>query len=124
MPDWKPLGEKIMRRKMATKISVWTFGALLAVMLVPTGVARADQTDQDFTNFLSSHGVNLGTPAFTVKAARTMCHDLDAGYNERDEVDQITGAHRLNPGQAQMFVAAATADYCPQHHPASKPSSK
>ena len=48
--------------------------------------------------------------------------DLDAGYTEKDEVDQLTGAKRLNPGQAQLFVGAATADYCPQHHPASKPS--
>ncbi|SPM26637.1 hypothetical protein BN971_00524 [Mycobacterium terramassiliense] len=107
-----------------TKISAGALGTILALMLVPAGVARADQTDQDFTNFLTSHGVNLGTPAFSVQAAHAMCHDLDAGYTERDEVDQITGAHRLMPGQAQMFVAAATADYCPQHHPANKPSSK
>jgi hypothetical protein len=57
-----------------------------------------------------------------VKAAHVVCQDLDAGYSEKDEVDQLTGTHRLNPGQAQMFVAAATADYCPQHHPATKPS--
>ncbi|HWS94160.1 MAG TPA: DUF732 domain-containing protein, partial [Mycobacterium sp.] len=87
-------------------------------------VARADQTDQDFTNFLQSHGVNLGTAAQTVKMAHVMCQDLDAGYTEKDEVDQLRGAQRLNQGQAQLFVGAATADYCPQHHPASKPSSK
>jgi Protein of unknown function (DUF732) len=113
-----------MRHNLLTRISGWTFGALLALMLVPTGVARADQTDQDFTNFLQSHGVSLGSPAMTVKAAHVMCQDLDAGYSEKDEVDQLTGAHRLNQGQAQIFVGAATADYCPQHHPASKPSSK
>lgn len=107
-----------------TKISTAAFGAMLALILVPAGVARADQTDQDFTDFLSSHGVDLGSPAFSVKAAHAMCHDLDAGYTERDEVDQITGAHRLQPAQAQMFVAAATADYCPQHHPASAPKKK
>ncbi|WP_197507255.1 DUF732 domain-containing protein [Mycobacterium sp. 852002-50816_SCH5313054-b] len=109
---------------MKKKMSACAFGALVAVALAPAGAAHADQTDQDFTNFLQSHGVNLGTPAFTVKAAHAMCQDLDAGYTERDEVDQITGAHRLQPGQAQMFVAAATADYCPQHHPASAPKKK
>ncbi|MCV7099134.1 DUF732 domain-containing protein [Mycobacterium palustre] len=57
----------------------------------------------------------------TVRAAHVMCQDLDAGYTEKDESDQLTGARRLNPAQAQMFVAAATADYCPQYHPASKP---
>jgi Protein of unknown function (DUF732) len=93
-------------------------------MLTPGGVANADPTDQDFNNFLQSKGVSLGTPAFTVKAAHTMCSDLDAGYTERDEVAQLTGSHRLNWDQAQTFVAAATADYCPQHHPDSKPSSK
>jgi hypothetical protein len=51
-------------------------------MLAPAAVAHADQTDQDFNNFLQSHGVNLGTPAFAVKAAQTMRHDLDAGYTE------------------------------------------
>lgn len=93
-------------------------------MLAPTTVARADQTDDDFTNYLQAHGVNLGGPAMDVKAAQVMCKDLDAGFTEKDEVDQLTGAKRLSPAQAQMFVGAATADYCPQHHPASKPSGK
>jgi hypothetical protein len=112
------------QREIAKKISACTFGALLAVLLVPAAVARADQTDQDFTNFLQSHGIDLGTTTQTVNTAHVMCHDFDAGYTEKDEIDQLTGAHRLNQGQAQMFVGAATADYWPQHHPASKPSSK
>ena len=111
------------QREITKKISTCALGALLAVMLVPAAAARADQTDQDFTSFVESHGVNLGSPTLTVKAAHVMCQDLDAGYTEKDEVDQLTGAQRLNQGQAQLFVGAATADYCPQHHPASKPSS-
>jgi hypothetical protein len=109
------------QRAFATKVSASALGALVAAMLLPAA-AHADQTDQDFTDFLQSHGVNIGTPAMTVKAAHVMCQDLDAGYTPKDEVDQLTGAKRLSPSQAQMFVAAATADYCPQHHPASKPS--
>jgi hypothetical protein len=112
------------QRGMTTGIIVCAFGALLAVGQAPAGLARADQTDQDFTSFLQSHGVNLGTTAQTVNMARVMCKDLDAGYTEKDEVDQLTGAKRLNEGQAQLFVGAATADYCPQHHPASRPGSK
>ncbi|HTY31880.1 DUF732 domain-containing protein [Mycobacterium sp.] len=100
------------------------FGALLAVGLMPAAVAHADQTDQDFNSFLQSHGIDVGSPAQTVNMAHVMCKDLDAGYTEKDEVDQFTGAHRLNQDQAQMFVGAATADYCPQHHPASKPAKK
>lgn len=120
------LGEDRMHRETRRKanISAGVLGALLAVTLMPTGVAHADQTDQDFTTFLQAHGVDLGSPAMTVKAAHVMCQDLDAGFTEKDEIDQLTGAHRLNQGQAQMFVGAATADYCPQHHPASKPASK
>jgi hypothetical protein len=112
------------QREMTKRMAACVFGGLLAVLLVPGGVARADQTDRDFTSFLQSHGIDLGTTTQTVNMAHVMCHDLDAGYTEKDEIDQLTGAHRLNQGQAQMFVGAATADYCPQHHPASKPSSK
>jgi Protein of unknown function (DUF732) len=108
---------------MARKVSAWASGAVAAAMLVPTAVAHADQTDQDFTNYLQAHGVDLGSPALDVKAAQVMCQDLNAGYNQKDEIDQLTGSHRLNEKQAQMFVAAATADYCPAKHPESKPSS-
>ena len=114
----------MMQLESIKKVSACTFGVLLAVMLAPVSVAQADPTDQDFNNFLQSKGVQLGTPAFAVRAAHTMCHDLDSGFTERDEVAQLAGAHRLDWGQAQTFVAAATADYCPQHHPESKPSSK
>jgi hypothetical protein len=109
---------------MTKKICACTFGALLAVVLVPAAVASADQTDADFTNFLNSHGVHLGTASQTVKMARVMCHDLDAGYTQTDEVDQLTGAHRLSQPQAQLFVGAATADYCPNHHSPNRPRGK
>ncbi|WP_197508668.1 DUF732 domain-containing protein [Mycobacterium sp. 1081908.1] len=107
---------------MAQKVSACAVGALAAVMLVPTSVARADPTDEDFTNYLQSHGVDLGGPAMDVKAAQVMCNDLNAGYSQKDEIDQLTGAHRLSQKQAEMFVGAATADYCPGKHPANKPS--
>ena len=110
------------QRGMAGKVPACALGALAAVMLVPTAVARADQTDEDFTNYLQAHGVDLGSPAMDVKAAQVMCKDLSAGYSQKDEIDQLTGAHRLSQSQAEMFVGAATADYCPGKHPASKPS--
>ena len=91
---------------------------------MPTAVANADQTDQDFNNYLQSHGVNLGTTDQTVNMAHVMCKDLDAGYTEKDEVDQLTGAHRLNEAQAEMFVGAATADYCPGKHSPTRPAAK
>jgi len=106
---------------MTKKLCACTLGALLAVMLVPAAVASADQTDADFTGYLDSHGVRLGTASQTVNMARMMCQDLDAGYTQTDEVDQLTGAHRLSQAQAQLFVGAATAAYCPTHHSPSRP---
>jgi hypothetical protein len=109
---------------MAKKISASIFGALLTVTLVPAGVAHADQTDQDFTTYLQSHGINVGNAAQTVKMARVMCQDLDAGYTQKDEVDQLTGAQRLNEAQAELFAGAATADYCPGKHAPTRPKGK
>jgi hypothetical protein len=107
--------------EMTKKIYASAFGALLAVMVLPAGIARAD--DGDFTNYLSSHGISLGSPAAEVNMARTMCQDLNAGYSQKDEIDQLTGSHKLNQQQAEMFIGAATAEYCPNKHPENKPSS-
>ena len=104
------------------KLSACALGTLLAVLMVPGAVARADQTDTDFTNFVESHGVHLGTPSQTVNMARTMCQDLDAGYSQNDEIDQLTGSQKLTEEQAEFFIGAATADYCPAKHPESRPN--
>ena len=107
--------------EMKKKISAWAFGAMLAVMWVPTAVAHADETDQEFAEYLASHGINLGSPAQAVNMARTMCQDLEAGYSQKDEIDQLTGSHRLTQAQAETFIGAATADYCPGKHSPNKP---
>jgi hypothetical protein len=104
------------------KISACAFGTLLVVMTLPGAVAHADQTDSDFTNFVASHGIHLGTPAQTVNMAHTMCKDLDSGYTQKDEIDQLTGSHQLTQDQAEFFIGAATADYCPQKHPENRPN--
>ena len=104
--------------EMTKKICAFAFGVLLAVMVVPGGVARA--TDGDFTNYLSEHGISLGSPAAEVNMARTMCQDLEAGYSQKDEIDQLTGSHKLTQQQAEMFIGAATAEYCPGKHSPNK----
>lgn len=108
---------------MKKKISAAAFGTLLALLCVPAAVAHADQTDQEFTNYLTSHGISLG-PTQEVNMARTMCQDLEAGYSQKDEVDQLTGADKLSQAQAEMFIGAATADYCPGKHSPNKPAGK
>ncbi len=107
---------------MKTKISACAFGALLAVMWVPApAVAHADDTD--FMNYLASHGINLGSQSQTVNMARVMCQDLEAGYTQKDEIDQLTGSHKLTQAQAEAFIGAATAEYCPGKHSPNKPAS-
>ncbi len=106
------------------KIAACASGALLAAVLVPAGLASADPTDDaDFYQHLQSHGINLGSQAQTVNMARVMCQDLDAGYSQKDEIDQLTGSHKLSQAQAETFIGAATAEYCPGKHSPTKPSS-
>lgn len=107
---------------MKRKISAGVFGALLAAAWLPLAVAHADQTDQDFADYLATHGINFGSPAQAVNMARVMCQDLDAGYSQKDEIDQLTGSHKLTQAQAEAFIGAATADYCPGKHSPNKPS--
>ncbi|MCV7091784.1 DUF732 domain-containing protein [Mycobacterium interjectum] len=107
---------------MKRKISACAFGALLAVMSLPAAVAHADQTDQDFADYLAGHGINLGSPAQAVNMAHVMCQDLEAGYTQKDEIDQLTGSHKLSQTQAETFIGAATADYCPGKHSPNKPA--
>lgn len=99
---------------MTKKICECMFGALLALMLVPTAVASADNKDAEFASYLESDGIHLGTPSQTANMGRAMCQDLDAGYTQNDEVTQLT--QRLSQDQAKLFVLAATAEYCPEKH--------
>jgi hypothetical protein len=99
---------------MTKKICEFMFGALLALMLVPTAVASADNKDAEFARYLESDGIHLGTPSQTANMGRAMCQDLDAGYTQNDEVTQLT--QRLSQDQAKLFVLAATAEYCPEKH--------
>ena len=103
---------------MTKKICASAFGVLLAVMVLPGGIAHAN--DGDFTSYLSEHGISLGSPAQEVNMARTMCQDLEAGYSQKDEIDQLTGKGHLSQQQAEMFVGAATAEYCPGKHSPNK----
>ena len=107
---------------MTKKISAFAFGALLAVMLMPATVAHADPTDTDFVQYLESHGIHVGNASQTVNMAHVMCQDLEAGYTQKDEVDQLTGSAKLSQSQAETFIGAATADYCPGKHSPNKPS--
>jgi hypothetical protein len=88
---------------------------------MPAATARADTTDAEFDQYLETHGVHLGTASQTVNIAQVMCQDLNDGFTQADEVKQLTDSNRLNEAQAEIFVGAATADYCPNKHPTSRP---
>ena len=106
---------------MTKKIFAWTFAALLAVVLVPAGAARADSTDAEFTSYLQEHGIHLGTPSETVNMARTMCKDLEDGFTQKEELDLLAESEKLSESQAEIFIGAATADYCPGKHAPTRP---
>ncbi|ORW64146.1 DUF732 domain-containing protein [Mycobacterium saskatchewanense] len=93
----------------------YAFSTLAAAMFLTAALAHADDRDADFTNYLAEHGIHLGTASQTGNMARTMCQDLEAGYNQSDEVKQLT-EHQLSQAQAEFFVGAATAEYCPKYH--------
>lgn len=101
---------------MTRKLWACASGVLLAV-LVPAGVAHADQKDVDFSNLLATHGIHLGTPERTGLMAKVVCKDIESGLTQADEVKQMTD-HQVSQAQAEFFVGAATADYCPDKGPA------
>jgi hypothetical protein len=115
-------GNMTKKSEMTKKISACAFGLMLAVLVVPTGVARADETDGEFVQFVQSHGINLGSVSQTANIAREMCKDLAAGFSQKDEIGELTNSNKLNQQQAEFFVGAATANYCPDKHPPSKPA--
>lgn len=84
--------------------------------MMPAGIAHADQKDDDFTNLLAAHGIHLGTPSKTGLMAKVVCKDLESGLTQADEVKQMTD-HQVSQAQAEFFVGAATADYCPDNGP-------
>ncbi|OBG20349.1 DUF732 domain-containing protein [Mycobacterium sp. 852002-51057_SCH5723018] len=99
---------------MTKKMCECMLGAVMALMLVPAAVASADNKDAEFTNYLASNGIHLGTTSQTGNMGRTMCQDLDAGYTQDDEMDQLK--LRMDQAQAKLFVLAAIAEYCPDKH--------
>ncbi|WP_231994007.1 DUF732 domain-containing protein [Mycobacterium sp. 852002-50816_SCH5313054-b] len=105
-----------MVEKMTKKMCECVLGAVMALMVAPAAVAGADNDNKDaeFTNYLASNGIHLGTASQTGTMGRTMCQDLAAGYTQDDEVDQLK--LRMDQAQAKLFVLAATAEYCPEKH--------
>ena len=102
---------------MTKKMSGSMLGAVAALMLLAhAAVARADNDNKDaeFTNYLTSSGIHLGTASQTGNMGRTLCQDLNAGYTQNDEIDQLK--LRMDQAQAKLFVLAAIAEYCPDKH--------
>lgn len=101
---------------MIRKMCGCILGAAMALTLASAAVASADNDNKDveFTNYLASSGIHLGTPAQTGNMGRTMCQDLAAGYTQNDEIDQLK--LKMDQNQARLFVLAATAEYCPEKH--------
>jgi len=101
------------QRDLTKKISACAFGALLAVVVVPSTIARADQTDQDFTNFLQTHGVNLGSTALDVKAAQVLRDRRQEVFD--DPATPVGGNPKGDVTIVEFFDYRCP--YCKQVHP-------
>jgi hypothetical protein len=99
---------------MTRKVLGSVLGAVLAVMVAPGALAHADGKDVEFNNYLSSNGIHMGSAPETANMGHTLCQDLDSGYTQKDEIDQLT--QRVSQAQARLFVLAAVAEYCPEKH--------
>ncbi len=107
---------------MTKTFSACAFGVLLAAMLVPSAVARADARDTEFVQYLESHGIHLSSASLAVNMAHAMCQDLEEGHSQKEEVAELEGEDKLTLAQAETFIGAATAEYCPDKHASSKPT--
>jgi hypothetical protein len=108
--------------EMTKNFFTCVFGVLVAAMLVPSAVARADIRDTEFVQYLESHGIHLPSASLAVNMAHTMCQDLEEGHSQKEEVDELTGEDKLTLTQAETFIGAATAEYCPDKHRSAKPT--
>jgi len=103
--------------------------AAVAAVLVATGIAHAESTDDQFLRLLSSHGINSGSPEQMIALAHKRC---DANGLSRADwftlrflgrpspfvaavstINFNLQAQGLTPDQAAQFMQDAVTVYCP-----------
>ncbi|SOX55250.1 DUF732 domain-containing protein [Mycobacterium ahvazicum] len=94
---------------------------VLAVLLIPTGVARADSNDDNFVKVLADQGIT-GDPNQLVTEGHTACDDISNAHlatslprwTRTPAFGPVMGDLGLSVFQAGFFISAAESAYCPQ----------
>ena len=120
----RPLRERARRERLKTnmKLSAYICWVLLAIILVPTGVARSDTADDIFVKALAGQRLT-GDPSQPIAEGHSVCDDVAGSYLAGNAPDWTFPA--LGPVmadlhlwlfQARFFINAAESAYCPQFH--------
>jgi len=97
------------------KTSMCMFGALLAIAVVPTAVAHADDNDTLFLSTIKHHiaGItNTEGDAGLIKLGHAVCDDLTLRRSRASMHDHLT-AKDWSDSDASWLITASVAAYCP-----------
>ncbi len=103
------------------KLTAFVCCALLAALLVPTGLARADSNDDAFVKALADQGIT-GDPDQLVAEGHTACDNISNAHlatslprwTRTPAFGPVMGDLHLSVFQAGFFISAAESAYCPQ----------
>lgn len=94
-----------------------TILAVLAALMLSSGIAHADTDDTDFLNALHRQGIsNDKGDQEMIKLGHMMCGLLGDGYSENALIGlgDLHGT-RLSSDDVRVLVKSAEAAYCPQY---------
>lgn len=120
----RPLRERARRERLKTnmKLSSYICCVLLAIILVPTGVARSDTADDIFVKALAGQRIT-GDPSQLIPEGHTVCDDVAGSYLASSApgwtfpaLGPVMADLHLWLFQARSFINAAESAYCPQFH--------
>jgi hypothetical protein len=100
------------------KMSALISWLLLVIIAAPTGVARADPTDDNFVAGLADQGIT-GDPNQLVAEGHTVCDDVAGsrlatsapGFMNVPALGPVMGDLHLSLFQAKFFISAAESAY-------------
>ena len=105
---------KVVRRRIIALAAMMVVGAVgAAAALAPR--ADADSTDVAFLAALDSKPITYPDAGYAIRAAWTICDQLDTGISAPVLVSTLAQVSYLNVGEAGYFVGASIAAYCPRH---------
>lgn len=109
------------RLEFNVKMSARICKVLLAIALMPAGVAGADTSDDSFLKALADQGI-IGDPNQLITEGHTVCDDVSGSHLATNAprwtnfpaLGPVMGDLHLSLFQARFFINAAESAYCPQ----------